>query len=114
MMMDEQRRIWLSGLKLGNEVYVQSSGTLGTFYDITVVEKVTNKGQFQIKGNLYNSNGERREGWSHYSIIPVTDEIKQGIKDRNKRYRVGKTDFSKLSQDKINRIYYVIMEENHE
>jgi len=109
--MDEQRRIWLNGLKIGDEVCVESSGTLGTFYDITTVEKVTHKGQFRVKENLYNSNGERREGWSYSSIIPATDEIKQGIKDRNRRYRVKKTDFDSLTQDKINRIYSILMED---
>lgn len=108
--MDEQRRKWLDGLQIGDKVCVESSGTAGTFHDILIVEKITPTKQFRIRGSLYNSDGERREGWSHYSIIPATDEVRQGIKDRNKRYRVKKTDFDSLQQDKINRIYDILME----
>jgi len=109
--MNEERMKWLSGLKIGDKVCVESSGTMGKFHDITTVEKVTHKGQFRINGNLYNSNGERRDGWSYYSIIPATDEVRQGIKNRNMRYRVKKTDFDSLTQDKINRIYSILMED---
>lgn len=107
----EARKLWLTTLKAGDKVCVESYGTMGKFHDITTINKLTPTGQFRIGAYLFNKDGERREGWSHFIIIPATDEIRQGIKDRNVRREVKKIDFNTLSQDKINRIYAILKEE---
>ena len=109
--MNESREKWLSELKVGDEVCIQSSGTLGQHHEITKISKKTPTRKFRVNNYLFDKMGECSIGWTYYSIIPATQEVKQGIKDRNVRYRVKQTDFDSLQQDKINRIYAIILEE---
>jgi hypothetical protein len=105
-----ERKEWLAGLKVGDEVCVYESHYGETRHTITTIVKITPTRKFRImnNSNQFNEDGESRNGWYHSTLIPSTPEEKQGIRDRNRRHYIKNIDYSQVSQESVNKIYDIL------
>lgn len=103
------RKSWLANLKEGDEVCVDTTVIGGDNHQkITTITKITSTHKFKVDKDLFNEYGERKINWTRSTLIPSTPEVKQGIRDRNRRYYVKNIDYSQLSQESIDEIYVLL------
>lgn len=110
--MTEEKENWLSNIKVGDEVAVNS--TMGCYKDIERVERITNT-MIKTKQSSYRKkNGHEITSnvWGGKTLIPLTQEIIDGIKLRNKSGELNelirKTSIISLGIERIEKIIEII------
>lgn len=108
-----ERQAWLDNLKVGDEVCVDKSKFGEKQQSIVKVTKITPTRKIRVMNynSLFNKYGEYNNGWSYTTLEIPTQKIRQEIRDKNRQGYVKNTDWSQVSQDKINRIYEILKSE---
>lgn len=102
---------WLKELKVGDPVYIYTSGTIGDSYRLTTVKKITPKGAIRVEnGDLYKNGTYSVSGsWTWYYLKQWSPELQKELYDKKilstKRYKIRETDWYKVSSENINKIH---------
>ena len=102
-------------LKVGDELAFHfRAGSGCSRWEIRKIDKITPTGRIKIGGFELNPDltvrGER--GWnSPYCAEPVTDVIRKAVKRQNNISLLSQTKFGSLSDDQLNRIVAIRMED---
>ena len=98
-----ERKAWLAGLKEGDEVAVTADDRPESlrYAWITTLTMVNERGFGWPRGSgmspgLVKPNGRIRTPYGSAYIQPVTDEIRQAVRDRSELAAIGRTDWARV------------------
>lgn len=120
MITEIERNNWLSSLKMGNVVCYNTGSYENPCMIIETIKKITPKGTLVLNKSGYKVNGGSIAigDWTHYFIQPYTEEVKNGIQERNKRRdliqrikELSTDNYKNVSIEKLEKIYNILMEE---
>jgi len=101
---------WLESLKPGDEVAFSDRYSS---YSIIAIERITKTQILLNNGYKFRKDSGYMVGgniWNHATMEPVTEKIKNAIKRRNLKIKIGKIEFKSLSNEKIERILAIVNE----
>ncbi len=87
----EARQKWLDSLKAGDRVAIQSSNTGSSSYSIATLKRVHRgkRSRFDTEHQSFNADGSWSQGYHWEEIGPITDDVREYIKQRRLLTAIG-------------------------
>lgn len=109
-MTNEQRKQWLATLNIGDEVAFRA-GFENSWY-LATIDRITPTRRFFCGGRQFDNNGRcRGDNYGAASIEPVTQEVRDAVRNRKIVRRLRDVVWSNLSLDSLRRIVAILDEE---
>ena len=106
---------WITNLKAGDKVYIDSSRFGSTVLNLTTVKKITPMGYVRTNDNndsLFRDGSYRIDSWTRWDLVQWTQELEDKLKAKahlnQLAHSINAVDARTLTPEQVQKIFDII------